>query len=76
MFGGYNVTNNHPVLTGKIVMAHLMEALDYYLRLDVAEIEGDLMKATASGDAVKVSKYYKKLLAAKSALLKAEEKLF
>ena len=28
-----NVTNNHPLLTGKIVLAHLKEMLDYYLRL-------------------------------------------
>lgn len=25
-----NVTNNHPILTGKIVLAHLKEMLDYY----------------------------------------------
>ena len=36
MFPAYNVTNNHPVLTGKIVMAHFMEMLDYYYRLEVA----------------------------------------
>jgi hypothetical protein len=28
-----NVTNNHPILTGKIVLAHLKETLDYYQRL-------------------------------------------
>ena len=26
-----NITNNHPVLTGRIVLAHLKEGLDYYL---------------------------------------------
>ncbi|MGD2066296.1 MAG: hypothetical protein PVI43_03895 [Candidatus Bathyarchaeota archaeon] len=40
-----NVTNNHPILTGKIVLAHFKESLDYYQRLEVAEIEGDLLKA-------------------------------
>jgi len=40
-----NVTNNHPILTGKIVLAHFKETLDYYQRLEVAEIEGDLLKA-------------------------------
>ena len=39
-FDDANVTNNHPILTGKIVLAHLKESLDYYTRLDVAEIEG------------------------------------
>jgi hypothetical protein len=32
-----NVTNNHPILTGKIVLAHFKETLDYYQRLEVAE---------------------------------------
>jgi len=45
-----NVTNNHPVATGKIVLAHMLEMLDYYERLDVAENEGELMKAAADGD--------------------------
>jgi hypothetical protein len=40
-----NITNNHPILTGKIVLAHLKETIDYYRRIDVAEIEGDLLKA-------------------------------
>lgn len=39
-FPDANVTNNHPILTGKIVLAHLKETLDYYVRLRVAEIEG------------------------------------
>jgi len=29
-FRDANVTNNHPLLTGKIVLAHLKETLDYY----------------------------------------------
>jgi hypothetical protein len=33
------------LLTGKIVLAHLKETLDYYLRLEVAELEGDILKA-------------------------------
>ena len=28
-----NVTNNHPILTGKIALAHLNEFPDYYTRL-------------------------------------------
>jgi hypothetical protein len=39
-FSDANVTNNHPILTGRIVLAHLKETLDYYVRLRVAEIEG------------------------------------
>jgi hypothetical protein len=67
-FPDANVTNNHPLLTGKIVLAHLKEMLDYYLRLDVAELEGDLLKASVKGDAEKLSRIYKKLILARSAL--------
>jgi len=72
MFKQHNVTNNHPLLTGKIVMAHFMEMLDYYKRLDVAEIEGDLLKAVAAKNMEKARKYYKKLAKARIELGKAE----
>ena len=72
MFKPYNVTNNHPVLTGKIVMAHFMEMLDYYKRLDVAEAEGDLLKAVVSGNMQKVKKYYRKITEGKKELAKTE----
>ena len=61
MYEDANVTNNHPILTGKIVLAHLKEALDYYKRLDVAEIEGDLLKAMLSKDLSKIESKYRKL---------------
>lgn len=67
-----NVTNNHPLLTGKIVVAHLKESLDYYQRLDVAEIEGDLLKAFASKNLVKAEAKYRKLVQAKLALVQTE----
>lgn len=67
-----NVTNNHPLLTGKIVLAHFKEALDYYQRLDVAEIEGDLLKETVRKNAQKVASLYEKLLRAKYRLSQAE----
>lgn len=72
IFKAYNVTNNHPILTGMIVMAHFMEMLDYYKRLDVAEVEGDLMKAIVSKNMNKVQKYYRKLAKAKIELCKTE----
>ena len=71
-FEDANVTNNHPILTGKIVLAHLKESLDYYKRLDVAEIEGDLLKAAASGNAEKLMAKFRKLIAARRALAEAE----
>ena len=67
-----NVTNNHPILTGKIVLAHFKETLDYYQRLEVAEIEGDLLKAVASKNTPKVAALYEKLLRAKHQLSQAE----
>ena len=67
-FPDANVTNNHPILTGKIVLAHLKEMLDYYLRLEVAELEGDLFKASKNGDNDKLAHVYKKLIVARAAL--------
>jgi len=71
-FEDANVTNNHPVLTGLIVLAHLKESLDYYLLLDVAELEGDLLKALARGDGEKAKAYYARLAKARIALRQAE----
>ncbi len=36
-----NVTNDDPVTTGKIALAHLNEFPDYYYRLDKMEKEAD-----------------------------------
>jgi hypothetical protein len=66
-----NVTNNHPLLTGMIVLAHLKETMDYYKRIDVAEIEGDLLKAILSRNMEKVESKYKKLLEAQKILNEA-----
>jgi hypothetical protein len=63
-FEDANVTNNHPILTGKIVLAHLKETLDYYKRIDVAEIEGDLLKAIVAKDLGKIRAKYEKLMEA------------
>jgi len=74
-FAEANVTNNHPILTGKIVLAHFKESLDYYQRLEVAEIEGDILKAVASKNAAKVVALYEKLVKAKLELSQAETEL-
>jgi hypothetical protein len=70
MFDDANVTNNHPILTGMIVLAHMKETLDYYERLDVAEIEGDLLKAVLSKNLDKIQTKYKKLIKAQASLNK------
>lgn len=75
-FKDANVTNNHPLLTAKIVLAHLKETMDYYQRLDVAELEGDLLKAMAAGNFEKAAKKYKALLKAKEELAAVEAKQF
>jgi len=36
-----NVTNDDPLLTGKIAWAHLKEFPDYYTRLDKLELEAE-----------------------------------
>ena len=70
-----NVTNNHPILTGKIVLAHFKESLDYYQRLEVAEIEGDLLKAVVSKNTPKVAALYEKLVKARCLLSQAETEM-
>jgi len=70
MFDDANVTNNHPILTGMIVLAHMKETLDYYERLDVAEVEGDLLKAVLSRNLEKIKAKYKKLIKAQAVLNK------
>ena len=73
-FEDANVTNNHPILTGKIVIAHLKETMDYYSRIDVAEIEGDLLKAVLSRNIDKIESKYKKLVEAQNILNQAVAK--
>ncbi len=67
-FEDANVTNNHPILTGKIVIAHLKETMDYYERIDVAEMEGDLLKAVLSKNLEKIESKYKMLIEAQKSL--------
>ncbi len=73
-FPDANVTNNHPLLTGKIVLAHLKETLDYYSRLEVAELEGDILKALSEGNSAKVAEKYRKLVHARLTLSAGEAK--
>jgi len=58
----------------KIVLAHLKESMDYYKRLQVAEIEGDILKALVAKNLAKVEALHKKLAQAKLALCQAEAK--
>ena len=51
MYSDANVSNNHPVLTGRIVLAHLKEGLDYYLRLNCMELEMELTSALKNRNA-------------------------
>jgi len=72
VFKDANVTNNHPVITGKIVLAHLKESLYYYKLLEVAELEGDLVKDIAAGNIAKLKPRYVKLANARMALSREE----
>ena len=71
IFKDANITNNHPVLTGKIVLAHLKETMDYYKRVEVAEIEGDLLDAVLSKNLERIESKYKKLIEAQNILIKS-----
>ena len=72
LFEDANVTNNHPLLTGRIVLAHFKESGDYYKRLEVAEIEGDLLKAVVAKNGAKVEALYRKLIEARLILSQEE----
>jgi hypothetical protein len=74
-FSDANVTNNHPILTGKIVLAHLKETLDYYVRLRVAEIEGDMLKALIGKNSEKLMQKYRLWVSAKADLASREREL-
>ncbi|MDH3337873.1 MAG: hypothetical protein OER22_04905 [Gammaproteobacteria bacterium] len=71
-FPDANITNNHPILTGQIVLAHLKESLLYYKRIAVAELEGDLLKAAKARDADKIRSLYERIVLARLALNQAE----
>jgi len=71
IFEDANVTNNHPLLTGKIVLAHLKETMDYYKRIEVAEIEGDLLEAIRSKNLERIESKYMKLVEAQNILNKS-----
>jgi hypothetical protein len=71
-FSDANVTNNHPILTGRIVLAHLKETLDYYVRLRVAEIEGDMLKTLSAKNSEKLMQKYRLWVAARADLANRE----
>jgi hypothetical protein len=67
-FPDANVTQNHPVLTARIVLAHLKEGLDYYARLEIMELEMDLDVAIAAGNPGRTAKKRRDLAAARARL--------
>jgi len=71
-FKDANVTNNHPILTGKIVLAHLKESSYYYKLLEVAELEGDLMEAIMDDQVPELKNLYMRLANARMILRQAE----
>jgi hypothetical protein len=54
------------------VIAHMKESMDYYERLEVAEIEGDLLKAFAAKNLTKAAAKYRKLAKARLPLFQSE----
>ncbi|SFR31793.1 DUF5661 family protein [Litoreibacter janthinus] len=65
-----NVSGNHPVATGRIVLAHLKESLDYYLRLVCMELEMELTNALADGESERALVKRRDLAAARAVLEK------
>ena len=75
-FPDTNVTNNHPLLTGMIVTAHLKESLDYYQRLEIAELDGDVYNAVRNNDEEKFYSKRKHLIQARLVLAQEEARNF
>ncbi len=71
LFEDANVTNNHPILTGMIVLAHMKETRDYYQRLEVAECDGELTHAILAGDTDRIVAKFKALNKGQAELNKA-----
>lgn len=69
-----NVTNNHPLVTGRIVVAHLKESMDYYRRLAVAEAEGDLVSAILDGDSKRAVRKLRSLAEARAEVARSEQR--
>ena len=67
-FPAANVSGNHPIATGRIVLAHLKESLDYYLRLACMELEMELAGAIANGNSERAMEKRKGLAGARIAL--------
>ena len=65
-----NVSGNHPIATGRIVLAHLKESLDYYLRLACMELEMEVTQALADGNSERAVVKRRDLAAAREALEK------
>lgn len=73
---GTNVTQNHPLLTGMVVLAHLAEDTLYYARLWVMETEGELFNAQLAGDAKEILETLEHLtLAQKHLAARIDEKI-
>jgi len=74
MFKFWRAASSIPLLTGKIVVAHLKESMDYSRRLDVAKIEVDLLKTFAGNNLTKAEAKYRKLVKSKLVLVQTEMK--
>jgi hypothetical protein len=67
-FSDANVSNNHPIVTGRIVLAHLKEGLDYYIRLKCMELEMELTDALIDGNTGRAIKKRRALTQARTEL--------
>ncbi len=72
-----NITQNHPVLTAMIVLAHMSETVTYYKRLQVMEAEGNIYEITRKIKSLKTGKekWYKELMLAHEELETAQKEL-
>jgi len=68
---GLEVELEHGTIFEDANVTHLKETMDYYKRVEVAEIEGDLLDAVLSKNLERIESKYKKLIEAQNILIKS-----
>jgi len=60
--GAFNLTNNHPLLTGLRALNHLLEEADYYQDERIRAVQTSLSLAIQAGDGARIGQLYHELV--------------
>lgn len=70
--GQNNITNNHPLLTGRLALSNLCADCHYYLQRRISEVEARLTQAIAAGDPRRIGELVTEFAEACQRLCEAE----